>query len=113
MSVTLAKPRRFDRPGYLRAKEKDPGTKSEGFWKDIPTSTFLVMASEISTMNLRYLPGDRLVQPLKRGSPDLTDLLKTIAEQVKVAQAQAAELPKVQVEADPALPVPAPKQESV
>ena len=72
-----------------------PGRRpvAEDFWQTIPTNMFVVMASDINTINLRYLPRDRSVRGLKSGSPDLTELLKTIGEQVKAAQEQAAVLP--------------------
>ena len=101
VSITLANPKRFDRPAYQRAKDRDPDAKSEAFWKEIPTNMFLIMGSEIHTINLRYLPRNLRVRPLKRGSPDLTDLLRTIGEQVKAAQKQAADLPKVTVADSP------------
>ncbi len=100
VSVTLASPRRFDRSAYLKAKDAGEGPVQEDFWKAIPTNMFVVMASDINTINLRYLPRDRSVRGLKTGSPDLTDLLKTIEEQVKAARTQAAGLPVVKVGAD-------------
>lgn len=93
VSVTLANPRRFDREAYVQEKENGTKPSAELFWKKIPTNMFLVMASEIATVNLRYLPRDRSVRPLKAGSPDLTDLLKAIGEQVEEAKRQAVNGP--------------------
>lgn len=100
VSVTLAAPKRFDRVAYVKAKEAGEAPAAEAFWKPIPTNMFVVMGSDINTINLRYLPRDRSVRGLKSGSPDLTDLLKMIAEQVKAAQAQAAEMPVVKINED-------------
>ena len=95
VSVTLAKPRRFDREPYVQAKQSGTKPAIDAFWKSIPTNMFLVMASDIHTMNLRYLPRNRSVRPLKAGSPDLTDLLKVIGEQVEEARRQAATGPTI------------------
>ncbi len=100
VSVTLASPRRFDRSAYTKAKEAGMAPAPEDFWKVIPTNMFVVMASDINTINLRYLPRDRSVRGLKSGSPALTELLKLIGEQVKAAQDQAADLPVVKAGAD-------------
>ena len=55
-SVTLAKARRFKRDEYLKAKEIDPHTIADGFWTNIPGEMFVVVASEISTINVRHIP---------------------------------------------------------
>ena len=57
---------------------------------------FLVLASDIHTINLRYVPRGGSVQPLKSGSPELVALLQTIAEQVQAAQQQLAPASPIQ-----------------
>ena len=79
----------------MQAKQSGTKPAIDAFWKSIPTNMFLVMASDIHTMNLRYLPRNRSVRPLKAGSPDLTDLLKVIGEQVEEARRQAATGPTI------------------
>ena len=90
VSITLTDPRRFDRLAYLQAKGSSPKPSSQDFWKPIPTNMFLVLASDINTINLRYVPRGHSVQPLKSGSPELVALLQSIAEQVQAAQQQVA-----------------------
>ncbi len=90
VSITLATPRRFDRVAYLKAKDAGTASGTEAFWKLIPTNLFVVMASDINTVNLRYLPKNRSVRPLRSGSPELASLLAAIAEQVDAARREAA-----------------------
>jgi hypothetical protein len=48
-------PFRFDRQGYLAAKNANPATahNKDLYWKEIPSHTFFIAASEIVTINLR------------------------------------------------------------
>lgn len=55
---------------------------SERFWKDIPTNMFIVMAWDLHTMNLRCLPQERSIRPLKAGSPEMIELSKRIPGEV-------------------------------
>jgi hypothetical protein len=56
--ILLDKPRRFDRRGFVAAKEKDPNTSVESFWREIPTGTFdgnlYLPADKMLSMNVRY-----------------------------------------------------------
>lgn len=56
--VVLAEPRRFKYPEYLEAKKQGLSPEKALFWKPIPTNIFIITASEIATMNLRYVPED-------------------------------------------------------
>ena len=55
-SITLGKPRRFKREEYLKDKEADPSVNSDKYWKPIPGQMFVIVASEISTVNVRHIP---------------------------------------------------------
>lgn len=88
ISVTLADPRRFDRDTYSALKAEGAKPDSADFWKQIPTNVFVVMASGIHTINLRYRPSSPSMQPLKAGSPELLRLLETIADEVNALRAQ-------------------------
>ena len=90
ISLALKHPRRFDRAGYLQANEGPTKFASQDFWKPIPSDMFLVLASDMHTLNVRYVPRGHSVQPLKSGSPELVALLQSIAEQVQAAQQQVA-----------------------
>jgi hypothetical protein len=52
--VLLTEPRRFDRQGYLVAKEKDPNTKPESFWREIPGYNLYLPRDKVLSVNLRY-----------------------------------------------------------
>lgn len=52
--ILLEKPRRFDRRGYLVAKEKDPQTSAEHFWKEIPSANLYLPADKMLSLNVRY-----------------------------------------------------------
>jgi hypothetical protein len=52
--LVLDNPRRFDRPGHLRAKEKAGATKIEDYWKDVPSENLFVPGGKILSLNLRY-----------------------------------------------------------
>jgi hypothetical protein len=54
--LVLENPRRFDRPGYLRAKEKGGTIEVEDYWKDIPGENLFVPGEKILSLNLRYEP---------------------------------------------------------
>jgi hypothetical protein len=54
-SITLANPRRFERSEFRKAKEEDLATETEEFWFNIPGNLFIVMASDIANLNLRYI----------------------------------------------------------
>ena len=89
VSVILGSPKRFDRAGYLKAKEAAGGyTEQAPFWKDIPTKMFVVMASDINTINIRYVSRAADVVPLKTDSPELMRLLGAIADEVNAMRAR-------------------------
>jgi hypothetical protein len=57
--LSLINSRRFDRPGYLRAKEReittDATTEAKTFWKDLPGQALYIPREKILSINLRYL----------------------------------------------------------
>jgi hypothetical protein len=86
LSVTLKKPSRFDREGYNKAKEAGTPQK-EQYWRPIPTTMFIIMGGEISSINLRYLP--KTAASMKLPSSELNKLLNQIAHEVEaLRQAQ-------------------------
>jgi hypothetical protein len=54
-SITLANPRRFERNDFRKAKSEDLATVPDEFWFNIPGNLFIVMASDIANLNLRYI----------------------------------------------------------
>ena len=55
VSLTLANPRRFERAEFRKAKAEDLTTTSDEYWFNIPGNLFIVMASDIANLNLRYV----------------------------------------------------------
>jgi hypothetical protein len=54
-SITLANPRRFERAEFRKAKAEDLATVSDEFWFNIPGNLFIISASDIANLNLRYI----------------------------------------------------------
>lgn len=80
-SLTLASPKRFQRTEYLKAKTAETSPKATDFWKSIPTNMFLIMGTEIQTVNFRYVP--RSIRALRNASKD--DELKKVLAALTVA----------------------------
>ena len=80
-SVTLANPRRFERAEFRKAKEEDLGAVSDEFWFNVPGNLFIVMASDIANLNLRYIRRKPLqFQPSEEEREVLTRLLDRLKE---------------------------------
>jgi len=55
--LILTSPRRFDRPGYLREKQKQDSADivlADPYWKDIPSAALYIARDKIVSLNLRY-----------------------------------------------------------
>ena len=80
-SITLANPRRFERDDFRKAKAQDIETVSDEFWFNIPGNLFIVMASDIANLNLRYIRRKPLsFQPSEEEREVLTRLLDRLKE---------------------------------
>jgi hypothetical protein len=80
-SITLANPRRFERAEFRKAKAEDIETVSDEFWFNIPGNLFIVMASDIANLNLRYIRRKPLsFQPSEEEREVLTRLLDRLKE---------------------------------
>jgi hypothetical protein len=99
VSVTLADPRRFNREQYLEDKKNRAAKDSADYWKRIPTNIFVIMVSEVHTINLRYKP-DAMASLKDKGRAgkrgDLDIQLDAIGEALKVLRKAHKEMgPKV------------------
>jgi len=74
-SVTLGKPRRFKREEYLDAKKAGSNVQSDAFWKPIPSELFVIVGSEISTINVRHIPS---VPQFAERYEDIAELMHVI-----------------------------------
>ena len=54
-SITLASPRRFLREQFHAEQQELPEVSSEDFWLTIPGNIFIIMGSDITNLNLRYV----------------------------------------------------------
>lgn len=80
-SITLANPRRFERAEFRKAKAEDLATTAEEYWFNIPGNLFIVMASDIANLNLRYIRRKPLsFQPSTEEREVLTRLLERLKE---------------------------------
>ncbi len=74
-SITLSNPRRFLREQFQKEKETAPTVKSEDFWRDIPGNLFILMGSDITNLNLRYVREKVLFGP---PSPEEIEVLRRL-----------------------------------
>ncbi|HEU4635200.1 MAG TPA: hypothetical protein VFS41_03425 [Edaphobacter sp.] len=80
-SITLANPRRFERTQFRKAKAEDLATVPDEYWINIPGNLFIVMASDIANLNLRYIRRKPLqFQPSDEEREVLTRLLDRLKE---------------------------------
>jgi len=54
-SITLANPRRFLREQFHAEQKELPEISSEDFWLTIPGNIFIIIGSDITNLNLRYV----------------------------------------------------------
>ena len=55
-TLTLSDPRRFLRDEFRKAKEADEAAKPEDFWRPIPSKLFVIVGSDIASVNVRHQP---------------------------------------------------------
>lgn len=85
-SITLGNPRRFRREDYLKARENDPNKKVDpaSFWKPIPGELFVMVASEISNLNIRHIP---TVPEFAEKFTDIAQLVQEIGNKLVALEA--------------------------
>jgi hypothetical protein len=59
--LLLSSPQRYDRQAFVEDKKAGKKPNKDDYWRDMPSNTFLMLASEISTINLRQY--DDFVDP--------------------------------------------------
>ena len=78
-SITLAKPRRFLRDEFEKAKEADPNVDREEYWRPIAGNLFVLMASDVINLNLKYIRRN----PIDfRSSQQERDVLRRLLERL-------------------------------
>ena len=88
VSLTLADPRRFRREDYIEDKRKDVKPDATLYWKSIPNNIFVLMGTDIHSINIRYVPA---VSALKRGpqSDKLAVQLAALRDAVQALRASS------------------------
>lgn len=76
--ITLAEPSRFQRDAYLEAKKVDPTISPTTFWKKIPSNVFVIMATEITSLNLRHSSPSAVAE-----DPEILEMLSELLKAVK------------------------------
>lgn len=88
-SLTLSAPKRFQRDRFLEKQREDPKIQTSGFWKPIPGNLFVIMGSDIATLNVRHIPST--VRRFAMEYPDVAKLLKDIESKVEEFRRKSAE----------------------
>jgi hypothetical protein len=70
-SLTLADPRRFLREEFHRERAEDVNAPADYFWRRIPGKLFVILGTDIASVNVRYTPRRPDTPPLTR--PDLSE----------------------------------------
>jgi hypothetical protein len=82
-TLTLTEPKRFRREPFLKDREKSPALKPDGYWKAIPGNLFVIMASDITTLNVKHVPATVAPYIGRYGrDEEMIELLKTLREKV-------------------------------
>lgn len=83
-SLTLENPKRFQRDKYLEAQKDAPDVEPEEFWKPVPGNLFVIMASDITNLNIRQLPSS--VGRFGQEFEDVARAMKRLEETVQKIQ---------------------------
>ena len=65
-TLTLSDPKRFLRDDFRKAKDEDTTTRIDAYWRPVPGKLFVILGSDIASVNVRYPPRAASVQPLNR-----------------------------------------------
>jgi len=85
LSITLADPRRFLREEFHRQKQEDVEAPADYFWRHIPGKLFVIMGSDIASVNVRYPPRQTAAPALSRPEMSEQDLstIRTLLDKLK------------------------------
>lgn len=88
VSLTLAEPKRFRREEYLEDKRKSDKPDSALYWTSIPNNIFVLMGTDIHSINIRYVPGVSLLKrrPESKGLSDQLQALRKAVEDLRAVQ---------------------------
>jgi hypothetical protein len=82
-TLTLTEPKRFRREPFLKDRENSPDLKPDSYWKPIPGNLFVIMASDITTLNVKHVPATVAPYISRYGrDQEMIELLKTVRDKV-------------------------------
>ena len=88
LSITLADPRRFLRDEFHRERAEDVNAPADYFWRRIPGKLFVILGSDIASVNVRYTPRQTAHPALSR--PDLSEqdltTIRTLLSKLKPSE---------------------------
>lgn len=87
VNITIEGVERFKRQQYLDAREIDPTVKRADFWRRVEGRVFVVMAAEISSINIRHTYAS--VEPWGE-LEDMNNALSRLCEKIKAARDASA-----------------------
>lgn len=85
-TLTLSDPKRFLRDDFHKAKDEDQSTRIEAYWRPVPGKLFVILGSDIASVNVRYPPRVTHVQPLDRSKLTQEDVLAVRRLLAKLAE---------------------------
>jgi hypothetical protein len=74
VTVTLAEPSKFRREQYVEDRKTQPSLQSDAYWKRIPGEMFLILAADITTINVRYVQSTIT----RETAPEIIDALRDL-----------------------------------
>ena len=83
-SLTISNPRRFKRDQYLEDIKLSPTIRPEDYWKPIPGNLFVIVANDITTLNVRHIPAT--VRRFGQEFREIADAIKLIQTKVQTIQ---------------------------
>jgi hypothetical protein len=90
-NLTLSNPRRFRRDQFLEARKSSPDARPEDYWKVIPGNLFVIMAADITTLNVRHSPSS--VRRYGQEFNEIAEAIRVIQGKVQAIQAERASGP--------------------
>lgn len=80
LTVALGSPKRFRREQYMEDRKNTPEPSLDPYWKRIPGNLFVIVASDIATLNVRYIPAT--VEQFGKEYRDIAAALNEISRKV-------------------------------
>ncbi len=92
--LLLQSPRRFRSADYQESKKTSPNLATAGFWDDIPGNSFVLVGSEISNLNLRFVPKNPVLNQLSGMQKEVLERVSRDVRAGRATSAGAAQAPR-------------------